>query len=104
MKLAITLSALLLTACSAIDRPYVKVGAGYKFNETIIVFTNKHGTTTTGDSPISARIEVGATCLLPEITCGITHRSQLFTGAPFNNQREYGVTEAFVDYTYYFGE
>ena len=104
MKLAIALSALILTGCSAIERPYIKVGAGYKFQETVIMFANDNGIKTNGDSPVSARIELGATCLLPEITCGVTHRSQWSTGAPFNNNNEYSVTEAFVDYTFYFGE
>jgi hypothetical protein len=104
MKLAIALSALILTGCSAIDLPYVKVGAGYKFQETAIVFNNNNGAKANGDSPVSARIEVGANCLLPEVTCGVSHRSQWATGAPFNNRNEYSVTEVFVDYTFYFGK
>lgn len=98
MKKLLVIAALLLTGCSAIQDPYLKVGAGYKFAETNVVFnTNK------ADDPISARIEVGANCIIENVTCGVTHRSQWFSGAPFNSDKEYGVTEVFVEYTYRFG-
>ena len=101
MKTTILLTAILLTGCSTISDPYFKVGAGYKFAETKI----KHRITQQKyDDPISARFELGANCVMKGVTCGVTHRSQWFSGAPFNNDKEYGVTEFFIDYTYKFGE
>ena len=98
MKL-ILIALTMITGCSTISDPYLKVGAGYKFAETKI----KHRITQQQyDDPISARIEIGAQCIIKEVTCGINHRSQWFSGAPFNDDKEYGVTEFFIDYTYKF--
>jgi len=99
----ITLIALiLLTGCSS--NPYLKVGAGYKFNEAKISHTNDYGVKQKFDDPISSRIELGLSeCVFKNISCGATHRSQWFSGAPFNNDKEYAVTEFFIDYTYRFG-
>ncbi len=97
------LALLLLTGCSSISQPYVKVGMGYKFAETNVEFI-RDGKSTMSDDPISARFEVGANCVMTNVTCGMTHRSQWFSGAPFNDKKEYGVTEFFVEYTYKFGE
>lgn len=102
-KLALLLLAVQLTACSSISDPYFKVGAGYKLSETQIEYMT-NGVKRIGDHPLSARFEVGAECIYKNVTCGVTHRSQWLTGAPFNNQREYGVTELFVDYTFELGD
>ena len=99
----ILIAVILLTGCSAIKQPYVKIGAGYKFTETKVEFVT-NGKRTLSNDPISARIEVGANCVMTNVTCGVTHRSQWFSGAPFNSDKEYGVTEFFVEYTYRFGE
>lgn len=103
MKYLLIGAMLLTTGCSVIQDPYFKVGAGYKVAETNMVFTT-NGVRRLADDPISARVELGANCLLKEVTCGMTHRSQWFSGAPFNDNKEYSVTEFFIDYTFKFGE
>jgi hypothetical protein len=102
MKKLLVIAALLLTGCSAIQDPYLKVGAGYKFAETNVAFL-VNGKRVVADDPISARVELGANCIIENVTCGVTHRSQWFSGAPFNNDKEYSVTEFFAEYTYWFG-
>lgn len=97
------IAAILLTGCSAIKQPYVKIGAGYKFAETNVVF-KVDGKLKSADDPISARVEIGANCIIENVTCGVTHRSQWFSSAPFNDNKEYSVTEFFIEYTYRFGE
>ena len=88
----------LLTGCSSV--PYVKVGAGYKLEESHINWINKDGNVKNGNHPISARIDVGFD--YQNWSYGISHHSQYFAGVPFNNDGEYGKTEVFVDYKYSF--
>lgn len=88
---------LLLTGCSSV--PYIKVGAGYKLNETKIDWYNKYNTTR-GNHPISARIDLGFD--YQNWSYGLSHHSQYLTGAPFNNASEYSKTELFIDYKWSF--
>jgi major membrane immunogen (membrane-anchored lipoprotein) len=104
MKTTLLFAAILLTGCSSMSDPYLKIGAGYKFYENKITHTYADGTKQSFDDPISARVELGfVKCMVENVSCGATHRSQWFSGAPFNDDKEYGVTEVFIDYTYKFG-
>jgi hypothetical protein len=85
---------ILCTGCSS-TRNYVKVGAGYKFNETSIDFYDGAST-----SPISARIEAGQHN--GAWSYGISHHSQWLRGWPVNNNTEYYKTELFIDYEWEF--
>jgi len=84
----------LITGCAS--PTYVKVGTGYKVNETNIDW--KDGSKS---DPVVARIEVfkksGA------VTYGVSHSSQWFQGWPVNNELEYAKTEVFIDYTFTIG-
>ena len=95
MKFTATLiTVLLVSSCS--NTPcfnYAKVGVGYKFQETD-VWSKTTGTVV--DEPISARFELGQQC--DAISYGVSHDSQWFAGAPFNNKDEYSKSEVFVDY------
>ena len=105
MKTTMLLTVILLTGCSTISDPYFKVGAGYKFAENKITRNYADGTKQAFNDPISARFELGLMeCTMVNVSCGVTHRSQWFSGAPFNNKKEYAVTEFFIDYTYKFGK
>ena len=92
MMKKLLLLALLTVGCS--HTPYVKVGTGYKIQET--EFTNLQTGENVNDK-VSARIEMGLE--YGAITYGISHHSQWFSGAPFNNNMEYSKTEVFIDYT-----
>jgi len=81
------------------DHGYASIGAGYKFQETTKVTVNGIDYQTDGQSPVSARFELGVEC--DKIKFGVAHRSQWLTGAPFNDQREYSVSEVFVEYKVY---
>ncbi len=88
-----------LSGCST--TPYVKVGAGYKFDEPTMYWTNHDtGVVNKQDDPISARLEVGLED--GNWTYGVSHHSQWATGYPFNNEGEHYKTEVFIDYTYRF--
>ncbi len=80
-----------------LSKSYVTVGIGYKLEETSLTF--KDGNMS---SPVSARLEMGIKD--GNITYGISHHSQWFTGFPFNNDMEYGKTEIFIDYKFQLGE
>lgn len=98
LKKALLIAAVLTTTsgCTALqtveDNAYLKVGVGYKFGELPIKMDDGADT-----SPVSARIELGSK--YKNITYGYTHRSQWFSGFPFNNDDEYYVDEFFIDYT-----
>ena len=95
MKNLITITALIIiTGCSSV--PYAKVGVGYKIDEAKITWTNKKGEKTSANEPLSARFELGLEC--GAWSYGISHHSQWFSGAPFNDRAEYDKTEFFVDY------
>lgn len=93
MKKSIIILALLLTGCSSTY--YAKIGAGYKFSESNIEWDDK-----STNHPISARMEIGAK--KGPIIYGVSHRSQYFTGPPFNDKMEYEATEVFIDYEFEF--
>ncbi|GAB3021538.1 hypothetical protein [Bowmanella dokdonensis] len=97
MKLLV-LSLLLgpLTGCAITDNTYVKVGAGYKFNESDITWEDEAAT-----HPVSTRLELGKR--LGNWRYGLMHRSQWFTGWPVNSDVEYSVNEVFIDYTFELG-
>lgn len=85
---------LLLTGCSS---TYVKVGTGYKLQESNIDWrdgSNNH--------PVSARVEVFKQ--RGQVTYGVAHHSQWLQGEPFNDGLEYSKTEIFIDYTFELGK
>jgi len=89
------LAATLTTGCASTCVNYVKVGVGYKFDEAKVYHNGK-----ALNDPISARGELGRQCA--SYSYGISHHSQPFSNAPFNNKWEYYKTEFFVDKTFYF--
>ncbi len=90
--LIVTLLALSNTACTTIaDNSYLKLGAGYKFNEMDIYYQGE-----SIQHPISARIELGSS--YENFSFGYSHHSQWFQGAPFNADEEYSKDEVFIDY------
>jgi hypothetical protein len=95
-----------------LSKTYIKVGAGYKFKDSIksysrettdysvygpVIRTSEYYKS----SPISARFEIGYQ-YNKNITFGISHHSQWFAGWPVNNDKEYSKTEIFIDYTFWF--
>lgn len=84
---------------------YVKIGAGYKFDEPtkevrIIDGVRYEGTRDYG-SDLSSRIEIGIE--KGSVTFGLSHHSQWLDGWPRNDSPEYYKTELFVDYKFTFG-
>ena len=94
----ILLLVLLLSGCAG--TPYVKVGVGYKIQESPHYKILDNGWAVEGGDPISARIQTGVEN--GNWTYGIDHHSQWFSGPPFDNGYEYGKTEVFVDYKWSF--
>lgn len=89
-------------AMARCDEIYIKVGAGYKFEETDLLKDERTGRTMDIISdPYSARIESGVDC--GNVTWGIAHHSQWRTGAPFNDKGELSKTELFIDYKFSWG-
>lgn len=84
-----------------LDKTYVTIGAGYKFQETSLKLS-KDGELSNWDEPLSARIEVYYK-YSDNVTFGISHHSQWLTGFPFNDDSEYSKTEIFIDYTFSLG-
>ena len=80
---------ILLTGCSS--TPYIKVDLGAKLEETNRVKSH----------PVSFTGEIGLE--FGPITGGARHRSQPFTGWPFNDSKEYYVNEFFISYIKRFG-
>lgn len=74
-----------------IDNAYAKVGLSYKFNEAEVLWDG--GAT---NKPIGARFEIGTK--YKNFTFGYSHHSNLQTGFPFNDDREYFKDEFFIDY------
>ncbi len=96
---------LLISGCSSIpESAYLKVGAGYKLQETNLNRIDKGVITYNMNDPLTARFELGAECFIPQITCGVTHHSQWLTGKPFNDKDEYSKTEIFIDYKFKLSE
>ena len=90
---------LLITSCSS--TPYAKVGAGIKFDETNLTWTDsKTGEKYKSNTPFSARFELGFEN--ENWSYGLSHHSQWFNGAPFNKSGEYYKTEIFVDHKWTF--
>lgn len=94
MKTITLLLILFVTGCAS---PwYARVGAGAKMDETHIYW--ERGEEMRKASPISFRGEIG-TC--EGSWCyGVSHHSQFFDGAPFNDRMEYQKTELFIDYVW----
>ena len=101
---------LTLTGCAG-QVPFVKVGAGYKVDETEMVYFEKTpvfypdepmvtNTRVHGNKNPSARIDIGLED--GNWTYGISHHSNWFQGWPVNGDGEYQKTEVFVDYTFRF--
>lgn len=103
MKYIISIGFLFICACDYVsadcNKLYVSVGAGYKFQERTKVTIGNKDYETEAQSPISARLEAGVEC--SNFRFGVAHRSQWLEGAPFNDEKEYSVSEVFIDYRYY---
>ena len=91
---------LLSSPVMACDETYIKIGAGYKLDQTDH-FTNKN----TGErfnidfnDPLSARIEIGVQ--KGNVSYGVSHHSNWLTGFPFNDEGEVQKTEIFIDYKF----
>lgn len=80
-------------------KTYITIGAGYKFQESKLTYTDENGELYVWDDPYSARFEIGY-YYNKNFKFGISHHSQWATGAPFNDGKEYIKTEFFVDYTF----
>lgn len=80
------------------DEIYLKVGAGYKFDEQTEIRLQQDNSQIfeIQNSPYSARFETGVEC--GNLTWGVSHHSQWATGVPFNETGEYYKTEFFIDY------
>jgi len=90
---------LLASPVMACDETYIKIGAGYKLEETSSIKDQKTGRKTDIISdPISARIEFGIE--RGNITYGVSHHSQWRTGFPFNDKGELNKTEVYIDYKF----
>ena len=87
---------------SYLDKTYVTIGAGYKFQETNLKLT-RNGVKKDWNEPVSARIEIYYQ-YSKNVTFGISHHSQWLTGFPFDDDSEYSKTELFVDYTFSLGD
>ena len=98
LSLSVTVNAEEFNVDEFLSKTYVRVGAGYKFNESEITHHNDDGTIHSG-SPISARIGVYYQ-YSDNVRIGIDHHSQWLTGFPVNDDTEYYKTELFIDYTF----
>jgi hypothetical protein len=87
------LSSLDATAC---DGAYLKIGAGFKFQEDDSFMLNGEKHKKDPISPISARIELGVQ--KGAWSYGVSHGSQWADGAPFNDRDEPHRSEVFLDY------
>ena len=87
---------------SYLDKTYVTIGAGYKFQETNLKLT-RNGVKKDWNEPVSARIEIYYQ-YSKNVTFGISHHSQWLTGFPFDDDSEYSKTEIFIDYTFSLGD
>ena len=86
-----------------LSKTYVKIGAGYKFDELTIYMKDGDGNEYKFNDPYSARIEIGYN-FTKNIKFGISHHSQWGTGYPFNDKKEPNKTELFIDYTFTLNE
>lgn len=102
--IGISISFLVFSAKSMADcdEIYLKVGGGYKFEETeMIVDREANRKMEIFSDPYSARIETGVDC--GNWSYGISHHSQWRTGFPFNDKGELTKTEFFIDYKFSWG-
>lgn len=106
MKTLILILALISASTSAgefdvvdyLDKTYINIGVGYKFQETVYYFGGEKF-----DDPVSARIEIGYR-YNKNIRFGVSHHSQLLTVWPVNSDHsEPSKTEIFIDYTFTVG-
>lgn len=100
MKILIFIISIISLDASANYDYYVKIGAGYKLQETRFIIDNDTNEKIylDFDDPISARIEIGVEH--EHISYGISHHSNWFTGYPFNDKGELQKTELFIDYKF----
>ena len=80
---------------SFLNKTYITVGIAHKIRETELTHYTSDGGQYSMNDPTSAILEVGYQ-YSKNITFGVSHHSQYFTGAPFNNREEYAKTEIFV--------
>lgn len=99
-KLIVLMFTVLISSCAVTHEPYIKAGAGYKFYESAVLLDT--GPDNSLAYKISCKIEIGMDA--NSILYGVRHVSQCFTGAPFNNKKEYAVNELFVEYKYIFSK
>ena len=85
-----------------LNKTYVTIGTGYKFDEERVYSTDSKGVRRLLDDHITARIEIGYQ-VSKHLTVGISHHSQWLSGSPFNDTNEYYKTEFFIDYTFSLG-
>ena len=98
LKIITVLMVFAITGCASVcETRYVKVGIGYKFDESdsVDVGDEYEKYDIDNSSPFSARGEAG--CKKSSYSFGISHHSQWATGAPFNDDWEYHKTELFID-------
>lgn len=98
MKVLILVLLTLTIGCSSTHKPYVKIGTGYKSQESQIDFGS--GIDKSLVYKISCQIELGVD--YKSFSYGIRHVSQCFVSWPFNNKDEYAKDELFLDYKYIF--
>ena len=80
--------------CTSLPDTYLTIGTGLKINETNVYFDENKFT-----DPISARIQLEFQ-ISESLSIGYNHRSQWFSGAPFNSESEYNLDELFIDYRF----
>ena len=85
-----------------LNKTYIKVGAGYKFNE-IDLYSTENGKRIKFNDKWSAKIEIGYH-ITDRLITGYRHRSQLLSGWPLNDDTEYYVDELFIDYEFNLGD
>lgn len=82
-----------------LNKTYIEVGVGYKFDELTINFNGEKW-----DDPYSARIEMGYN-ITKHFVIGISHHSQWATGFPLGGSKnEYYKTEIFAGFRFNLGE
>ena len=88
---------------SFLSKTYVTVGIAHKVQETELTHFTSDGGQYSMNDPTTARLEIGYQ-YSENLTFGISHHSQYFSNAPFNNREEYSKTEIFIDYKFYLGD
>ncbi len=88
---------------SFLNKTYITVGIAHKIQETELSYTKGDGKRYSMNDPTSAIFEIGYQ-YSKNITFGLSHHSQYFTGKPFNNRNEYAKTEIFLSYKFTLSE